>query len=408
MFSNFRDTFVKKPQYTSAPPQAVIDSLNRELPKGFYYVHDHDGYCRIETPEGLSIQSGTVQLSDEDKALLPDNCTMEDILRYSYNAQKEIFLLPNDDGCFIINGEHVRAIDFVKTPMRDMTFTNAQLRIVPSKFPAPFDLEIAGDGYTQKLHVKRVPNRSLNIEKYESDESTVIKVWFAIDPTSPVPFTFNITVNMKRAKAVKEAVAAYHIYNAFADGKGYIGGNLLAIKDHTPFEKVPSEVIFLAEKLLQLEECLNVQFNFSNGVTVADAKAADELYRSLIEKKPFKNYKNFDTLSGKGHFIDASKQQEYINIAMAFEFLERKRISLLSVDLDLYAEKCIFNAVITAFSAAGDKETGDFAIHLATAPGEKMYESVQYFMSEEQLEAFQSDQNHITTLREATEIDILE
>ena len=33
MFSNFRDTFIKKPQYTSAPPQAVIDSISQELPK---------------------------------------------------------------------------------------------------------------------------------------------------------------------------------------------------------------------------------------------------------------------------------------------------------------------------------------------------------------------------------------
>jgi len=408
VFSNFRDTFIKKPQYTSTPPQAVIDSISQELPEGFYYVHTHDGYCKIEAPEGLNIQSGTVQLSDEDRALLPDDYTMDDILRYSYNAQKEIVLLPNDDGCFIINGEHVRAIDFVKVPMKNITFTNAQLRIVPAKFPERFELEVSGNGCTQKLRIKRVPNKSLNIEKYESDESTVITVWYTIDPTRQAPFTFNITVNMKRAKSVKEAIVAYHIYNAFADGKGYIGGSPLNMNGHTAFEKVPSEVIHFAERLLQLEDYLNVQFDFSKGVTVADAKKADELYRSLIVKKPFKNFRTFDTLSGKGHFIDASKQQEYINTSMAFEFLERKQISLLDVDLDLYADNCIFNAIISSFSATGDKETGDFAIHLATAPGEKMYESVQYFLNKEQLDAFQSNKHHIEILRNATEIEVLE
>ena len=408
MFSNFKDTFIKKPQYTSEPPQAVIASISQELPDGFYYVHDHDGYCRIEAPEGLNIQSGKVHLSDEDRACLPNNCTMNDVLKYSYNAQREVVLSPNDDGCFIINGEHVRAIDFVKTPMRNMTFIDAQLRVVPAKFPAPFDLEVSSDGYTETLHIKRVPNRSLNVEKYESDGSTVISVWFTIDPTSSTPFTFNITVNMKKAKAVKDAIAAYHIYNAFADGKGYIGGNPLSIKDHTPFEKVPIEVIRLAEKLLQLEEHLDVHFDFSKGVTIADAKTADELYRSIIEKKPFKRFKTFDTLSGKGHFITASKQKEYVNTAIAFEFSGSKHISLLNANFTCRALSCIFNAVIASFSADGDEETGDFVIHLTTAPGEKMYESVQYFMSEDQLDMFRENKDHITVLREATEISALE
>lgn len=408
MFSNFRDTFIKKPQYTSEPPQAVIDSISRELPEGLYYVPDHDGYCRIDAPEGLNIQSGKLQLSDEDRAVLPAGFTMDDILRFSYNAQKEIILLPNDDDCFVINGEPVLATDFVKAPMRNITFSNAHLRIKPREFPAPFDLEVSGDGYTQKIHIKRVPNRSLNVEKYESDGSTVITVWFAIDPTPPGPFTFNISVNIKKAHAVKEVVAAYHIYNAFVEGKGYIGGDSLQRTDHTPCEKVPTDVVCLAEELVQIEECLDVQFDLSRGLTVADAKATDELYRSLIEKKPFKHFKTFDTLSGTGHFIGSTKQQEYINTAMVFEFSERKRISLLGVDLDLYSDNCIFNAVISSFSSAGDKETGDFAIHLATAPGEKMYESVQYFITEDQLISFRADKNHIVVLQGAAEIKILE
>ena len=408
MFSNFKDTFIKKPQYTSEPPQAVIDSISRDLPEGLYYVHDHDGYCRIDAPEGLNIQSGTVQLSDEDRANLPDDFTMDDLLKYFYNAQKELILLPNDDGCFTINGENVPATDFVKTPMRNITFTNAHLRIAPKAFPAPFDLEVSGDGYTQKLQIKRVPNRSLNVERYESDESTVIRVWFTIDPTPPAPFIFNISINMKRAQSVKEVIIACHIYNAFVDGKGYIGGNPLHRTDHTPCEKVPTDIVRLAEELLQLEECLDVQFDLSHELTVTDAKAIEELYRSLIEKKPFKLFKTFDTLSGTGHFIDSTKQQEYINAAMAFEFPARKQISLLGVDIDLYSDNCIFNAVISSFSSNGDNETGDFIIHLATAPGEKMYVSVQYFMSKDQLESFQNNQDHIIILKEATEINYME
>ena len=156
------------------------------------------------------------------------------------------------------------------------------------------------------------------------------------------------------------------------------------------------------------EEYLDVQFDFSKGVTIADAKTADELYRSIIEKKPFKRFKTFDTLSGKGHFITASEQGEYINTAIAFEFSESKHISLLNANFTCRAINCIFNAVIASFSANGDEETGDFVIHLTTAPGEKMYESVQYFISEDQLDAFRENKEHITILRDATEISALE
>lgn len=37
-----------------------------------------------------------------------------------------------------------------------------------------------------------------------------------------------------------------------------------------------------------------------------------------------------------------------------------------------------------------------------------MYESVQYFISEDQLDAFRENKEHITILRDATEISALE
>lgn len=408
MFSNFRDTFIKKPQFTSAPPQVVIDLISQDLPEGFHYIHVHDGLCRIDASEGLNFQSGKVALSDEGKTILPKDCKMGDILRYSYNAQEKIALLPNDDGCFVINGKNVPAADFVKTPMQDKVLTDIQIDVIPPEFPEPFYLEISGAGYTEKLQVRRVPNRSLTVAKYESDKSTVLTVWFTIDQTQPASFTFNITVNMKNVKSVKEAISAFHIYNAFSDKNGYVNGQLLYTEKNAPFEKVPTEVVRLAEKLSKLEECLNVQFDFSKGLTDVDARTIDELYRSFIEMKPFKIVKTFDSLSGKGHFIDDYKQREFINTAMVFEYSGKKQISLLGVDLDLCVENCIFNAIISSFSATGDKETGDFVIHLSTAPGEKMYESVRYFISEKQLTAFQNDKNHIAVLHEATEIETLE
>ena len=44
MFSNFKDAFIRRPQFTVKTPDAVVEMISKGLPKGFRYVHDHDGY----------------------------------------------------------------------------------------------------------------------------------------------------------------------------------------------------------------------------------------------------------------------------------------------------------------------------------------------------------------------------
>ena len=55
MFSNFRDTFIKKPQFTSKIPDAVLKTVGKTLPDGFRYVEDYDGYCRLDCDGSLDI-----------------------------------------------------------------------------------------------------------------------------------------------------------------------------------------------------------------------------------------------------------------------------------------------------------------------------------------------------------------
>ena len=48
MFSNFKDAFIRKPQFTTQTPESVLDVLSKDLPDGFRYINDHDGFCRID------------------------------------------------------------------------------------------------------------------------------------------------------------------------------------------------------------------------------------------------------------------------------------------------------------------------------------------------------------------------
>ena len=43
MFSNFKNAFVRRTQYTIEPPKAVTDVINTEVPEGFEYRYMGDG-----------------------------------------------------------------------------------------------------------------------------------------------------------------------------------------------------------------------------------------------------------------------------------------------------------------------------------------------------------------------------
>ena len=65
MFSKFRETFVKKPQFTSRVPDSVLKTVGKNLPDGFRYVEDHNGYCRLDCDGTLDITGFNAVLPKE-------------------------------------------------------------------------------------------------------------------------------------------------------------------------------------------------------------------------------------------------------------------------------------------------------------------------------------------------------
>ena len=68
MFSNFKDAFIRKPQFTVKTPDAVLEAISKGLPEGFRYVHDHDGLCRLECDGVLNITPKRYAFPEEAKA----------------------------------------------------------------------------------------------------------------------------------------------------------------------------------------------------------------------------------------------------------------------------------------------------------------------------------------------------
>lgn len=253
MFSNFKDTFIRKPQYTSTPPKAVVDAISTDLPQGFKYVYENDGFCRLDAENGLNIESGKVRLSEDVKKILPKEPTIEQLKQYSYNSQSDIAIVPEDDGCFKINGKRIKAEDIVKAPLKNLSFEKICFYMQPSPFPKPFEMVFSGNGYAKTLHMQRMPNKSLYTQRFESVEKAPLSVVYYID-VNEKKFTITFNLCIKNAKTVLEVLSSYEIYNAFMDGKGKIGGIQISESIQSSEKKISQETIDFWCKLYELEK----------------------------------------------------------------------------------------------------------------------------------------------------------
>ncbi|MDF2804972.1 MAG: hypothetical protein K0S61_4877 [Anaerocolumna sp.] len=70
----------------------------------------------------MDIISVNVRLTDEAKTLFAakGKFNMNDVIFYAYNAQKSIELLPDENGCFTVNKQKIKVIEFVKAPMKGL------------------------------------------------------------------------------------------------------------------------------------------------------------------------------------------------------------------------------------------------------------------------------------------------
>ena len=407
MFSNFKNAFKENTQYTEKPPQVVIDAISSDLPDDLFYVYDHDGFCRLDASNGLQIQSGTIELSQDAQKALPESPTFDDIMQYAYNSQTIIKLQPDKDGKITINGNKFDINDMVKAPLKNIQLKSAELWMQPVKFPEPFKLTIGNNEHELEMLITRVPNNSLYTQEYKSVNHCMLSISYKLDMhNEPPQFSFNISFNIENAKTASDIVVAYEIFNSFLDGEGLMGGSKLNTLQKQPNKKISQDTILFWKKVSKLESLLDTSFNVKKEITVDDAKTIEALYCSLIENKPFKTHCNYNSLKGNGSLepIANIKQGQEIYL----EFQAKDCIDVFDKEIELYLLQGIFGATIIPPNIETITDTQEYEVKLENAKGKKMYCSSQYFINQELLMKTRDDSNHIEVFRLADELNTLE
>ena len=406
MFSNFKDAFIRRPQFTIKTPDAVIDMMGKGLPEGFRYTHDHDGFYRLECDGIMNITPTKVNLPKEAKLLFEGKkLTASDLMEYAYNSQTQIELLPDDNGCFIVNGEKINASDFMIAPLKGLEFSKGQLFIVPPEFPAPFPIELSGNGYSITVMVQRQPVHSITSASFSSIGETAISIDYTLDLTEE---TIQFNVNTHLSNSASQVLASKEIFNALIAGNGTICGQSIPSIDENQDKMVSKETLLFWHRIVDVETVLGIKFNVEQEIDLDDINFIYALHRSFIENKPFKKYLTNLKLSGNGEFdeISANAQKTPIGKEILFEYTEDFSLDLLGVSLDLYSIASIFNCVVSEIDLPPDGTSGAFSVNLKPASGKRMFSSTQYFLNHDSVKELRADKNHVSIFQEAEELDI--
>lgn len=401
MFSNFKDAFIRKPQFTIQTPESVLNVLSKDLPDGFRYINDHNGFCRIDCDGVMDFGELRLQIPEEAKSLFAelDTVTMNDVITYAQNSQTNIEVLPDPDGFFTVNGKKINVNQFVIAPLKDLQLRNGKVYIMAPPFPPPFPIEVVGNGFSLTLMVQRQAINSITKVKIGTISKSALDVNYTLEPKVEGKLTLNIT--MCPSSSAYETLAAKEIFNAFIRGEGTLCGATIRSNEKNIANTVPDEVIRFWHQIVDVEKTLDIKFDVTKEMTFDDIKIIKELHRCFVEGMPFKTYLNENTLRGIGEFMHDSIE---IGKEILFEYTESGQFDLLGATIKCYKLTGIFGGAVNEIQEPQEGTSGEFFVRMRPVEGKKMYSATQYFRDEDSLIVYQKDRKHIEHLQSATEL----
>ena len=391
MFVSFNKVFNKKPQSQTEVPQAMLDHMNSQLPKGVKYISSDDGRCTIISEDGSFTLGGIVfRPTEEQKEILGKNYTYEDVLEYFYNAQKKMPLELKRDGYITVNGQEIPIEQMSYNPMLpSVKYVSGSFFAFPQKFPPPFSLTVGvADGtYSRTLTVSRIPNESVNVAIFQSKENEPLMIKYSIDEKNH-KLNMNVTFNLKYAKTIRDIVESTMIYNAYLSGNALLNGAPLDIitYDVTATRFDLKSALFW-EKVLKVEECLGVSFvPPMDDVKNDDILFVEELYQNLINHVPIRDTQKLTSIGGNWDFNDANRDiKDSVGLAIFFQFNSIVDAELFGVKFSLPILTGVCNARIKEINL---KEEKPKLVLEDESEEKKQYMCTMFFLSEEEMDAY--------------------
>ncbi|EPY2281843.1 abortive infection system toxin AbiGii family protein [Clostridium sporogenes] len=393
MFSNFKKAF-KPNEVSQNIPEEVIKSLNKELPEGFRYANIGEGVCAINSVEDKFDLSAKIEMP----SYLPSDfkpSTIQDVMEFAYRSQRRLKIIPNENGCININGKEINVNDIIKYPFEKIV--NNELFISPEPFNPPFTLSIEGNSIKKELLIKRQPYEDMNKSLFKNINNESINLEYLIDEKME-SMKINFSINIEKAKSINEVIECLKLYDAFIKKDIKINGMKLSKITNGNIKKNENilKTIDFWQKVHVVEQKLNANFNPRIPIKRNDAYVIKKLYRSLIEKKPYKEYidmNEIEIVAEKNGDIKIGSQLEITSIQQSkIEFSEDK--------FELFDIVGLFGFQISDIKIV-NKEKNKYKLLIEPIKDEKIYMSTQHFIKLEEA------QDHINDVEKLKNADLI-
>ena len=406
MFVDFNKVFGKTPQAELQIPQALIDQLSAKLPDGFIYVADsnnnltisHDGKKDLK----YTIRGMTLEPTDQQKKILGDNCSFEDVMNLSYNSQQPVPIKFKDGKFVTINDVDISVDELSYNPFKKHELVIDSTRIYPSPFPPAFTIQIGNECTKMELSVKRIPNNSLDTMAFESDASKCLSIIYYLNPDK-LYFTMTMNIMISKAKTVQEIIDSIEIYNAFIEGKGYIFSSLISSGlENANASRYDDEALEFWKKVKELEDKLGVSFDpHGSELEFDDICDIEEIYQNIINNTPIRRNVSINSITSKWEFKKDDIAKDTLGKPIYFEFDGKSTVKLFGQDIELPCTIGIFNAVFANYEK--NEKTEECTIFLENESDEKpMYTSVLRFLNKDELIKYKKEtKDRIIQFRDA-------
>ncbi|MCU5537233.1 abortive infection system toxin AbiGii family protein [Bacillus cereus] len=384
MFSNFKQAFKKDESRNTKIPQAVLDALSKDLPKGLKYVPMDNQQIKAVPVEGNEFRITISNL----KVKLPDGLklnTPEELQEFLYRTQQPV---QTDGESIKINGEKKPLSELIKNPFQPEKFIPGKIKfeLVPKPFPEPKPIEVAYEkmGINKVFHLKRQPLADMKKSLFKTVDSGPLEIIFTIDEEA-ASVAFNVNMMLSKAADIEEIIRTIKLYIGFLNGEVKLAGAIQTpIMNEIEEKNSIEDALIYWEKVYDIGKKLQVEFDPQEDIGKEELLLIDKLHKCLIEDVPYKTeviIEDFTTTTSgtldKSEFLHGN--------GMAFQYTDTETFTLYG------AKFCIFSAVALLNCKVNSIETVEahtYKFNIEPAYGDSIIQASKHFISKEELDKF--------------------
>ncbi|SFH91500.1 Putative abortive phage resistance protein AbiGii toxin [Pseudobutyrivibrio sp. OR37] len=407
MFSDFNSVFQDEQIFDGNVSSALQKAIDSDLPEGLTYSKVTDDFFAVTSTSGETNITFKVEIPEKAKKALKNvsDITSQTIAEYLYNSQTALNIIGDSNHCIDLNGNKIPIEKIGSYPFSNIEIKEARMFLMPPPMNEVIELKI-GDGNIKKdLILLRQPNDSVYERKYVSDKTSCFQFTYYIDPEHIENIRFAFDISSENANSATDMLESYQLINAICDNRLHINEHHLVVNNTPNMKKIPLNIIKFWKRVVSLENHLNKRFTVNKGIKTIDARNVNSLYRSLIDNNPFRI--DCDSVSLDGHDLSKDFVRGLIgNNENYIEFVEKKRIEVLGVDIEVIILSGIFNARLCEEESILDYDNNIFKLKLIGKEGKQLYESKIYFLPDDvEIDESKALKSHEHLLKDAEKIE---